>query len=256
MVEQVVAPGDRSAQRALPIGAIARPAGEEVEALLQARQHRLRGEELDPRGRELDRERQPVEAIADLRHRRRVLGGDGEVGTHGRRALDEETHRVRLGEHLERRKTRRIGKVERRDGELLLSRDAQRRAARCEDLEVLTGLEQRGHGRGGGKDLLEIVEHEQQAAVADVFGEAIERRFTAAHLHADRVRDGGRYEVGIGDRGERDPERAVRVAVGRLGRELQREAGLAGASRPGEGQEAGLAEEAQAVRDLLFAADE
>ena len=79
--EQVVAPVDRRAERLLAGGQVARAAGEEVEALLEPREQRLRREQLRARGRELDRERQPVEADADLGDRGRVRVREGEVGS-------------------------------------------------------------------------------------------------------------------------------------------------------------------------------
>ncbi len=70
-IEQVVAPLDRGAQRALPLGQVAGAAGEQVEALAEPRQDRLRRQELHARSRELERERQPVEpARRSLRPRR------------------------------------------------------------------------------------------------------------------------------------------------------------------------------------------
>ena len=57
VVQEVIAPRDRAAERALPVGSIRRRAREQVEPLLQARQHRLRRQQLHARGCELDRER-------------------------------------------------------------------------------------------------------------------------------------------------------------------------------------------------------
>ena len=79
-VEQVVAPGDRAAQRLLAFGQIARAAGEDLQAALQSSQHRRGRQRLDARRRQLDGQRQPVEAIADLGNRARVLAGQREVG--------------------------------------------------------------------------------------------------------------------------------------------------------------------------------
>ena len=67
--KQVVAPQQRVAQRALAGGYVARTAGQQLQPALQASED-LRGRERpDPRRGELDRERQPIEPRADLRHR-------------------------------------------------------------------------------------------------------------------------------------------------------------------------------------------
>ena len=70
--EQVVAPVDRRAKRLLARRHVARAAGQQVKALLEPGEQRLRGEQLDPCGGKLDREREAVEADADLGNRRRV----------------------------------------------------------------------------------------------------------------------------------------------------------------------------------------
>ena len=95
--EQRVAPVDRRAQRLLARRRVARAAAEHVEAA-EAREQRVRREELRPRRRELDREREPVEARADLGDGGRVgaVGLDAIAGVP--RALDEQLRRERLVE--------------------------------------------------------------------------------------------------------------------------------------------------------------
>ena len=107
--EQRVAPVDRRAQRLLARGQVARAAGEQVEALLEPGEQRLRREQLRARGRQLDRERQAVEPDADLGDRRRVRARDGEVGLDRLRALDEERDRLVLRQRRELRQMRRVG---------------------------------------------------------------------------------------------------------------------------------------------------
>ena len=68
-VEEVVAPVDRPAQRPLPLRQVPPAARAEVEPVAQALRHRGRREQADPRRRELDRQRQAVEAAHDLGHR-------------------------------------------------------------------------------------------------------------------------------------------------------------------------------------------
>jgi hypothetical protein len=64
VVEEVVAPGERVAQRLLPRGKVACAAGQKLQALAEPLQHRFGREQRDPRRRQLERERQPVEAYA------------------------------------------------------------------------------------------------------------------------------------------------------------------------------------------------
>ena len=67
--EQLVAPVDRRAQRALALGQVSGAAGQQRQALRQALEDLAGRERLDARGGELERERQIVEATADLRDR-------------------------------------------------------------------------------------------------------------------------------------------------------------------------------------------
>ena len=110
LVEQVVAPVDRGGQGALAGQRGAGPAGEHPEALVE-----LDGETFDrqgahPGGGQLEGQGDAVEALTDLRHRRGVGVGDGEVRSRLAGPLDEQPHRV-VGVQLLRCR----GRLERRD---------------------------------------------------------------------------------------------------------------------------------------------
>ena len=79
-VEQVVAPGDRAPQRLLAFGQIARAAGQDLQPALESSQHRRGRQRLDARRRQLEGQRQPVEAVADLGNGPRILAGQRKVG--------------------------------------------------------------------------------------------------------------------------------------------------------------------------------
>ena len=85
VAEQVVAPGDRRPQRGVALVGVA-AALEEIEPLPDPLEQLLRAEQLDPRGGELDREREPVEAADQLVDGRRVA----DVGADRLRALEEQ----------------------------------------------------------------------------------------------------------------------------------------------------------------------
>jgi hypothetical protein len=108
--EEVIAPGDCLAQRALPCGHVCASAGREVEPALEAAEEGRRGQHLAPGRGELDGEGKPVEPLADLGDDRRGLVRELEVGPDSAGPLHEQQHRVGLGE--------------RRHGILALGRDA------------------------------------------------------------------------------------------------------------------------------------
>ena len=116
LAEQVVAPRDRGAQRGMALVGVT-AALEEVEPLPDPLEQLLRAEQLDPRGGELDREREAVEAADQLVDGGRVT----DVGADRLRALEEQRDGVGL-DH-------------RRQVELDLAGDPQRLPARRDDPE-------------------------------------------------------------------------------------------------------------------------
>ena len=74
--QQVVAPVDGRSQRLVTrqLGAVT--AAEHTKAVIQPRGDLFGRQCTDPRGGQLDRQRQPVEMAADVRHRLAVAGGE------------------------------------------------------------------------------------------------------------------------------------------------------------------------------------
>ena len=163
-------------------------------------------ERLRAGGGELDGERERVEAAAELGD----LVARLELG-----ALAEEGDGLRLRERWDR--------------VLDLALHAQELAARDEESEVGAALKEGGELGGGLDHLLQVVEEEQQLALADVLGEAV----LCAEGLGDRLRD----ERGVAQGGEPDPEDACLVLRDECGSRLEREPGLARAPRPGQGDE-------------------
>ena len=98
VVEQVVAPGDRAAQRLLARRQVARAGRQQVELVLEPGEDRVGRQELDPGGGQLDGERHAVEAGADRGDRRGVLVGDREPRLDRDRPLDEQADGLVLAE--------------------------------------------------------------------------------------------------------------------------------------------------------------
>jgi hypothetical protein len=230
LAEQLVTPGDRAPQRALAYRRVACSRRQEVEAALEAPEDLAWPEHLDAGGGELQRQRETVEAAADLfdvlvgRERGgQLTGASGEEGDGGRRR-------------------------ERRHGVLLLDAQTEALAARRENADPWGLGEQRGDARRRGDQLLEVVEQEKCLLRPQMVGQAVPR--------ADDLRDRGHDELRVLDGCQRDPPDAVPVLLDDLCRSLQREARLAGATCAGEGQHRGRREEREHVGQLLLAADE
>jgi hypothetical protein len=124
-------------------------------------QHGLRRQQLDPRRRQLDRQRQPVQPRAQLGHRRRAGVGDREVRAGRPGALDEQRHRLVLRQRLEVRQALGVRQLQRRDRELVLAGEVERRATGHQQLHGRAVRQQLGRQRRGGQDLLEVVQYQQ-----------------------------------------------------------------------------------------------
>ena len=198
LVEEVVAPGDRAAQRLLARRQVARAGGQQVELVLQPAEDRLGRQELDPRGGQLDGQRHAVEPGADGRHRGRVLVGDGEARPDRHRALDEQAHGGVLLDRgrVDDRATRRAGQPLEplrwlgsggagRPGTGYSCSPETCRAARLVTTTLIAGaVRSRSATIGAGRDdLLEVVEHEQDASCR-----AASRRASSAIGRARRLR--------------------------------------------------------------------
>ena len=239
VLEQLVAPVDRSAQRPVALREVARPAREQAHPVGEPLEQLLGSERAHPCRRQLDGEREAVEGGAEL--------GDGavgcELGSDRRGPLGEERHGG-LGAQAP-------------EPELALAADAQRDPARGQDLQAGRGGEQPGHERGRAEHLLEVVQHEQGGAADE---EALERGLerAGALLHADCVRDRRQRQGGLRDRGQLDEHDSVREVELRLGGDLEREPGLAGAAGPGHGHATHVLEAEQLAQlgDLGRAADD
>ena len=152
---------------------------------------------------ELDRQRQPVEAPADLRHRGRVRVVQREVVAHRPGPVDEEPHRGQRRELVERRPLGERRHRQRLDRVLPLSASRSSGAARGEDRDVgARGQELVELGRHAGH-LLEVVEHQQRRGRREVLDQRVERRARALDRRTHGRGDARQHQRGIGDRRER-----------------------------------------------------
>ena len=234
VVEQVVAPVDRGGQGALAGQRGAGPAGEHPEAVVELDGETLDGQSPHPGGGQLEGQGDAIEALTDLRHRRRVGGGDREVGSRLTGPLDEQHHRViaiqpvRRGRGLERRDRQRRRPPRR------LTVHAERFPAGRHHVHAGTALEQPMDHRGDRRhDMLAVVDHEQRRRRPQhrhqLVNEAPARNLHQAGGRRHHIAD----TVGVDNGGEVDPPDAVGEPVDQLGGDLLGEAGLAHPAGPG-----------------------
>ena len=206
-VEQVVAPGDRVAHRSQPGGLVARPAVEQRQAAVEAGQQGCRREDAGP-GRPPARSPgagRPTGGRSRPRSRRwpRSRRKSGRLlARAGRRGGPPRTAPVR----------RRSRPIARRPAVPAAARGSRARpetrsAARLvtSSVKPRTGGQQLGDERRRGDHLLEVVEHQQQAPVAE---ECLRNRSSGRTpgdvRHAERLRHGRGDQGRVADRRERD----------------------------------------------------
>ena len=164
--QEIPAPVDDGAQRLLAGQRGAAASRKQPEAVVEARGDLGNGQRAQPRSRELDRERQAVEAPADLDDAAHVRCVDRESRRSGGRAIREE-----LGGGVLARNVR-VGvggrHAEGRDHHQLLAGDAERLPAGRDDPKPRTVREQLvGEHRRRGDDVLAVVEDEDRLALGE-----------------------------------------------------------------------------------------
>jgi hypothetical protein len=238
--EQVVAPVDGRAQRAVAGDGVARAGGEQAEAVVQAGEQLLGGEQAHARGGQLDGERQPVEPRAERGDIGEVRRRDLEARRHGGGAFGEQGDGVIAAELLGRRQAGEIRQAERRDGVFALPVQPERRAAGRQHPQGRAAGEQLADEGRGGQQMLDIVEHEQQVAVAQVAEQHLLDRRRPGFLQPEAPHDAGGDEAGIEDRRQGNEADAILEHVPRAGGDRDRQPRLAGAGGPAERDQPGV----------------
>jgi glyoxylase-like metal-dependent hydrolase (beta-lactamase superfamily II) len=188
-------------------------------------EQRGRRQRPDPRRRQLDRERQAVEAPADLDDRGKHLGREAKTWITSASALGEQLHRRRSSGEIASILVG-IRRAERREREHALSGEIEHVPARHQHAQLRAGVDQPGDLRGRRLDVLEVVEDEQCAFLAQRGLDRITRRRSGQEPALGRGRDRRQHELRIFEPAQLDGERAVAKGVRlRLG-DGQRDPGL------------------------------
>ena len=239
VVQKVVAPSDRRSQRSLPLRRIARARGQQRQSLLEPFEQLRRRKHVYARGRQLDRKRQPVQPRADCSDDRPV------AAKLERGSLDEQRDRLRI--------------CKRRHCVLALGHDPERLAAGREHVDSDNISRKVGnHRRDSGKQLLEIVENEEEPPRAQVVAQHVAVCPAAALAQAERLRDRSHDQIRIRQRPQRHEPDAVGVVLGGVGGREKRQARLPAAARADQGDDRDIvaAEQVEQLGELALTPDE
>ena len=244
-LEHLVAPGEHSIDRAVALGRRSRRLAQEARIELEPLGDLADRQDRDSRRGELDRQRHPVEPLADAAH---AFPNTGSVGIERGRRLAGPLHEQRHGAVV------RVvgptcawlgGVAGREPGHApdLLARDAQRLAAGRDHSQRRGPLEQRHDQLGTSlDDLLAVVEREQHRL--GKLASECRRSRVAAHLAIQHTRrDDLGHELGLERRREIDPPGpADEVGPHRVS-QRHCQPRLAGATGAAQGQHAGAPHE-------------
>jgi hypothetical protein len=112
------------------------------------------------------------------------------------------------------------------------------------------------HRRSRVDDPLEVVQHQEEIPVPEVAGQRVEQIRARLLPHPQGRGDVRGNQGGVRHRAQVDHVHAVVYPVDLLGGDPQRQAGLAGAARPGEGEEPGAGEQFADLGELPLPSDE
>ena len=255
--QQIVTPVDQRLQGLLARQRGATATGQQPEAVVQPRGNLFHHEHAHPRRRQLDRQRNAIEPRADLGERRGIRVRDRKRGLHRARPFREQLHCFILDELVQRWQLTRVGRRQRGHAEKRLAGNPERLAAAGQNAQLRVGMQQRVGQLGACVDqVLAIIQYQQHILIAQVRGERGEQRPAGLLTHTQHGGDCLRNERRIGQWRQLDQPDSIREPRVHRRRQLQRQAGLAGAAWPSERQQAGVSKRGGNRRQLVCAADE
>ena len=208
-----MAPFDHRAQRPVPGLGIARP-GEQVEPGTDPLQQLRRGENAQPRCRQLQRQRQPVQPCAEPVHNRRLLDHDAR----GCGALTQQRDRIAGGQRRHREDT--------------LRRQLEPLAAGGEQHQLITRRQQAHHQiRQIRQQVLGVVQQDQHPVLSDPGQERVLQAGSCFLPDAECLRQRAENLLPAAHRRQTDPPQPVRERIRQPGSGLQRQPRLADAPR-------------------------
>src|SRR6266566_10133411 len=255
--EQIIAPCQCVAQGLLPDRGIACSARQHLQAMSQACQECLWGEEFAACRGQFDGQRQPIQAHTDLGDSSGVGGSHLEVGTGSLHTLKEEGYCRILGEGLASWKMGEVGERQWRDGKLVFPTDMQHGTAGYQDLELRAVSQQVRKPRCRCGYLLEVVEEQQQALVLQISLQKTRYWLLSGFFDPQCLSNRGNDQVEIANGSQWDKADAVGIVIEQLSRYLEPQARFADTTGTREGQQTHLrvSQECVYCRHLLLASN-
>src|SRR5580700_451040 len=188
-------------------------AGEQFEGQVEALANLLRRENRGPSRRKLQREREAVQAPADLDDRLHVLVRHRKARIRRLYSIGEECDRT-IFHRLIRSGNALRGHGERRNSIDPLARNAENFTARDQERDRGTLAQQRaGDAASLENQVLAVIENDQKLFLRQIREQRLEQRSLRRLRYAQRGRQRVGYERGVADRCELDKPHAVGEAI-------------------------------------------
>ena len=205
--------------------------------MAEAGQEGSRWQQLDPGRRQFDRQGQPIQLPADLRHHAGSRLSQGEARTDGCGPLAEQGDGGRRG-HVGHGTPLGGGQVQRRQRQLVLIAQMQRRPAGSQHLEGGTAAQQDGHQVShDGRQVLAVVKNQEEMAGAQDEGQRFDEGPVARVGDAGGHRDRRRHLAGIAQRSQLDQQHPIGEGAGNRIGHRERQPRLADPTGPRQRQE-------------------
>jgi hypothetical protein len=244
-----VAPLNRRAQRLVP-GRSAARAREQLERPGQTPCDRFQTHRADPRGGQLESERNAVQVVADRRHRGHVRGAERKPRMRRPGPGQEQRRSLEILQLLQRWQMLWPREGQRRHPPGDLARHAQALPARRQHRHLRAAAEQVGGKRRTSlPQMLAVVQHEQPLLRSKHRGKPVDGRRSGAFFDAERRSDRPRQQHRSGHGAQVDQINSVRERRAHGYGSLDRQPGLTDAARadqrdqpPGQHQSGNLGE--------------
>lgn len=224
-----------------------RSLGEQPETGIEPVQDLLQREHAQPHGRELDGERDTVEAAADPRDQLAIAFLDGEARQYGGGPVGEQRRRLPVPWFLAAVRQR-----QRRDHQYLLAVRSQDLPAGHQDPQLRRRGQQAARERGaGGHQVFAVVEDQQQPLVVEVVDESRQ-----PVTQAENGGDGARQHRRIGDARQPHQPHSVGESAPQARTHAQRQPRFADPAHSGERDQPGIGEQPLGLGQLTATADE
>jgi hypothetical protein len=178
-----------------------------------------------------------------------------ELGQLALDSFDEELHRIRVSYGFGLRS--RLGQRQRLQRIGLLAGNSKRLAAGGQDRRPFRTREQDIHElRAAIQQMLAVVQDQQDLARLQMRAHRLGCGRACSFAHAECLRDRRRHQRGIADRRQFGQPYAIAIGVDDFGRGLQREPGLADATRADDRDQSLAGKQPLDLDDLTLASDE